>query len=134
MLALVPWGVETLSPSPLTVLAGRMLLAMTVFSFAFSWRHCSEHLLRGNDLSYGVYLYHGLAINVLAQLNWKGSQTNLLLVSAITVICAALSWLLVERPAVTLKSRGSKKSSPESAAPDSLPGEPLPRQPLRRAA
>ena len=105
MLVLNPWGVASLSPFAPSVFVGRLLLAMTVFSFAFSYRNLSEDLLRGNDLSYGVYLYHGLAINVLVELNWKGNQTDLLLVTLITVVLAALSWTLVERPAVSQKSQ-----------------------------
>jgi dTDP-4-amino-4,6-dideoxygalactose transaminase/peptidoglycan/LPS O-acetylase OafA/YrhL len=104
MLSLNPWGAGVLSTSPVAVLLGRILLAMTVLSFAFSWRSLSERLLRGNDISYGVYLYHGLAINTLVQLGWKGRHEDLAIVALATLLLATLSWWLVEHPAVALKT------------------------------
>ncbi|WP_397569477.1 acyltransferase family protein [Schlesneria sp. T3-172] len=123
MLVLNPWGEGTLSESPLPVLVGRLLLTMAVFSFAFSWRNLSGTLLRDQDLSYGVYLYHGLAINVLKELDLGGSPLHLLLVSVITVICAALSWTLVERPAVSRKPshRRDEHQTATTAEPLSTP-------------
>ena len=104
MLLFNPWGSATVSSSPAPVLLARFLLAMTVLSFAFSWRSLSEFVLRGNDISYGVYLYHGRAINVLVQLGWKQDPWYLGLVTLVTVICASVSWWLVESPAVSMKS------------------------------
>ena len=104
MALLNPWGPETLSSSPTSVLLARFLLAMAVLSFAFSWRSLSEFVLRGNDISYGVYLYHGLAINALVQLGWKQDSWYFGLVTLVTVVCATLSWWLVECPAVSMKS------------------------------
>ena len=103
MVLLNPWGPATLSSSPTSVLLARLLLAMTVLSFAFSWRSLSEFVLRGNDISYGVYLYHGLAINALVQLGWKHDSWHLGLVTLVTVVCAILSWWLIESPAVSMK-------------------------------
>lgn len=104
MCALNPWGKDELSAWPLSVALGRLLLAMTILSFAFSWRSLSERLLHGNDVSYGVYLYHALAINTLVQIGWKGEQWNLGLVVLCTTGLAFLSWRLIEHPAVSLKS------------------------------
>lgn len=103
MLTLNPWGKDELSPWPLSVIVGRLLLAMTVLSFAFSWRSLADRLLHGNDISYGVYLYHALAINVLVQIGWKGEQWHLAVVAISTATAAFLSWRLIEHPAVSMK-------------------------------
>ena len=110
MLMFNPWGQEMLSSSPVVVLVGRMLLAMTALSFAFSWRSLTERLLRGNDISYGIYLYHALAINVLVQIGWKGSQWHLATVIVATAVLAALSWRFVEYPAISLKPIGFRRN------------------------
>lgn len=103
MFTLNPWGKDELSHWPVSVVLGRILLAMTVLSFAFSWRSLSERLLRGNDISYGVYLYHAFLINTLVQIGWKGEQWHLAVVALGTTILAFLSWRLVEHPAVSMK-------------------------------
>ncbi len=63
-------------------------------------------MIRGTDLSYGLYLYGWPA----QQLAWmlpagKSVTGNILIASAIALSCAALSWFLVERPALRLKKR-----------------------------
>ena len=40
-----------------------LLLAGLVLSFAFSFNNLSNKLLKHNDISYGVYIYHMLVIN-----------------------------------------------------------------------
>jgi peptidoglycan/LPS O-acetylase OafA/YrhL len=100
-----PWGREYLSPSPAAVLGGRALLAVTALSFAFSWRSLAERLLRENDISYGIYLYHGLIINVLLELGWTGQQSQVGFVFAITAVLATLSWWAIEYPALQTVGR-----------------------------
>lgn len=57
------------------------------------------------DLSYGIYLYHA----PLMQMTWTlthsqlGLAGQLLVGVLVTVFAATMSWLLVERPALTLK-------------------------------
>lgn len=63
-------------------------------------------MIRHTDLSYGLYLYGWPA----QQLAWMlpGGQTiagNIAIATAIALACAALSWHLVERPALRLKTR-----------------------------
>lgn len=61
--------------------------------------------IRRNDLSYGLYLY-GWPMQQLAFLLGATSVlTNTLLASALAFACAALSWFLIERPALALKPR-----------------------------
>lgn len=63
-------------------------------------------IIRHTDLSYGLYLYGWPA----QQLAWmlapgKSVAGNILIATAIAFICAALSWFVVERPALRLKKR-----------------------------
>ncbi len=61
-----------------------------------------------NDLSYGVYLY-GWPMQQLALL--AGASTlalNIVAASAMTLVCAALSWFAIERPALALKRRWAR--------------------------
>jgi peptidoglycan/LPS O-acetylase OafA/YrhL len=63
-------------------------------------------MIRHTDLSYGVYLYGWPA----QQLAWmlpigKSITGNIVVSTAIALVCAALSWFLVERPALRLKKR-----------------------------
>lgn len=62
-------------------------------------------VIAGNDLSYGLYLY-GWPMQQLALM--AGASTvlgNTVLASVAALACAALSWFLVERPALRLKRR-----------------------------
>lgn len=103
MFLLEPWGHNMLSTSPLAVLGGRVLMATMIFSFAFSWRSLSERLLRGQDISYGMYLYHGLLINTCVEFGWKGNSMALAGVVLFSTVLALLSWYLIERPALQLR-------------------------------
>ena len=63
-------------------------------------------MIRHTDLSYGLYLYGWPA----QQLAWtlpigKTIAGNIVIATLIALGCAALSWLLVERPALRLKKR-----------------------------
>jgi peptidoglycan/LPS O-acetylase OafA/YrhL len=81
-----------------------VMLAGVVLSFAFTWRSLAS-ALRGNDLSYGIYLYHMPIILTLAAL---GTTQQALLWSIVlggTLALAAASWYLIERPALRLRSR-----------------------------
>lgn len=92
----------------------RTLLAVWTLSFAFSYRRLSERLLRGNDISYGVYIYHGLVLNSFVELGLFARPLYLFSVAALSVCAAAASWRWIERPALRWK-----KSSihPEGAPP-----------------
>jgi peptidoglycan/LPS O-acetylase OafA/YrhL len=134
MFSLNPWGKDELSPWPVSVAIGRLLLAMTVLSFAFSWRSLSERLLRGNDISYGVYLYHAFAINTLVQIGWKGEQWHLGLVVFCSTFLAFLSWRLIEQPAVSMKSARFRPRSEAPSISTALAPEGMHPSPERRAA
>ncbi len=63
-------------------------------------------MIRHTDLSYGLYLYGWPA----QQIAWmlpagKSIAGNIIIATTIALTCAALSWFVVERPALRLKKR-----------------------------
>lgn len=77
------------------------LIAIALLSLAFTGSRASK-VLRGNDLSYGVYLYHAIVLNVLFQHGVRGTAALVSLLVT-SVLVAVLSWRWVERPALALK-------------------------------
>jgi len=80
-------------------------LALLVIKCAYSRPDLSDKLLKRNDISYGVYIYHMLAVNVAVELNLLRSWPVLVAVLLATFSVAFLSWRLVERPALAAKKR-----------------------------
>lgn len=81
----------------------RLALGITAISAAYSAPGLGETLLRGQDVSYGLYIYHGLFINLLVQFKPVHSYGDVAVVLAATAVTSVASWLLVERPAIRLK-------------------------------
>jgi len=79
------------------------LLSLTVVSLAFTARNIAERLLRGNDISYGTYIYHGIVLNLAFELGYNHSFSAFGVVLLISYLLALLSWLTVEQPALSLK-------------------------------
>jgi peptidoglycan/LPS O-acetylase OafA/YrhL len=94
------FGAEWVQSTPAYQLARALGLAMWAMSFALSFRGVSHRLLRGLDLSFGLYLYHMLIINSLVELHLGGSIGSILFTYLATGVLAFLSWKLVERPAL----------------------------------
>jgi peptidoglycan/LPS O-acetylase OafA/YrhL len=63
----------------------------------------SRRLLAGNDISYGLYLYHMPLLNAYIAAGAVRSFGGGTLVFAVSVCVAVLSWRLVEKPALALK-------------------------------
>lgn len=78
-------------------------LAAVVFACAYSQPALAERLLRRNDISYGVYIYHMPVVNLLLYFGLKGELRYLAAQLALTVLAAMASWVWVERPALRLK-------------------------------
>jgi peptidoglycan/LPS O-acetylase OafA/YrhL len=97
------FNLEARSGLAALILLQRGLLAVTVVSCAYTWRDASARCLRSNDLSYGVYLYHMLVVNVLVHLGLTGHIADLFGTLGVTIVLASLSWKLVEAPALRQK-------------------------------
>ena len=80
-----------------------MLLAPTIFSIAFSKRGLSTKLLKKNDVSYGIYIYHMPIVNALLYLGISKTIQSLALTLVCTFLIAAISWRIIEKPSLMLK-------------------------------
>jgi len=87
-------------------LLGDLLLAHCVIAVAFSAPSLSHRLLRENDISYGVYLFHMPIVNAVLHLGHSGDRWLLLWPVLGSMVCASLSWVWVEKPALALKPGG----------------------------
>ena len=80
-----------------------LLLAATIFSLAYTRPLLAQALLRRNDISYGIYIYHMPVINTLLYLGITGTGATVLQGLGLSFACAALSWYLVEKPCLRRK-------------------------------
>jgi len=86
----------------LTVLR-MMLLAGMVLSFAHSLPALGRPF-RGFDLSYAIYLYHMLVVWTFYNLGFKESAWAWPPLIAIVITISAVSWFLIEKPAMHLRN------------------------------
>ena len=102
------WG-QALAPLPL----GYLLLWLAVALPPRLRRFGATH-----DLSYGVYLYGWPTTQVLIAVGVaRHGATMLMIASLVAVVpAAALSWWLVERPAMRLKSMSARTKAGQSEA------------------
>ena len=78
------------------VLSG-LILAVCTVSLAYTLPGIANKLLRGNDISYGVYIYHALIINIMVTMHLFHRIEYLLIVWVGAYLAGYLSWVLVER-------------------------------------
>jgi peptidoglycan/LPS O-acetylase OafA/YrhL len=60
-------------------------------------------ILRGHDVSYGLYIYHALAIILLVHYGAPPGWLSVGATISVSLAAAALSWLLIERPFLARK-------------------------------
>ncbi|MFL5953769.1 MAG: acyltransferase family protein [Gaiellaceae bacterium] len=66
----------------------------------------SRPMVAAGTVSYGIYLWHGFAIGQLEQRSfWGWAPLDVFATAAVTVLAATLSWFLIERRALALKSK-----------------------------
>jgi peptidoglycan/LPS O-acetylase OafA/YrhL len=87
----------------------QVILGCMAVSLAYTGRGLARKLLRGNDISYGVYIYHMVVINVFSELFWRGSGWWVCAMMGTTYLLAFLSWRFVEKPCLALKKITLKK-------------------------
>ena len=80
-------------------------LALIAFVFAFAYATPWHGFNRFGDYSYGLYLWGFPAQQVVAN-HWPGlaAQSNALAAWPLAMVMAILSWHLIEKPALSLKS------------------------------
>lgn len=91
---------QSTAPDAGLLLLSQVVLAGLVFSFAFSIPNLSSRVLKGNDPSYGTYLFHMLLVNVALA---AGEVDNSWIAPAVVVGAVGIGWLswkVVEAPAL----------------------------------
>jgi len=86
-----------------------LALGLVVLSAACTGPDLARLVFRGNDLSYGVYIYHGLVINIFVELGLVGSPAYAWILAGVTFALALLSWRLVERPFLRKKRQSIRQ-------------------------
>lgn len=80
-----------------------ILLLGLIFSTAYTNTTLSTKLLKGNDISYGVYIYHMVILNLFYHYGSRNNLLDLLLMLIITLAVAYFSWIFIEKRALKLK-------------------------------
>jgi peptidoglycan/LPS O-acetylase OafA/YrhL len=101
-----------------------IFLGVTVVSIAYTLPHLSERILRGKDISYGVYIWHMPIIATLMGLQAVGNWLVLPIVYLATLAAASLSSRFIEVPALKQKYRLNALLTPRSLHSEGT--EPLP--------
>jgi peptidoglycan/LPS O-acetylase OafA/YrhL len=99
--------------SPVLSIFSLLYLSVCTISVAYSGVGLSKRLLQGNDISYGVYIYHGLILNILVSLGMRGNINYLWIVIFGACLLGYLSWILVEKP--FLLKKGASHANPVAA-------------------
>jgi peptidoglycan/LPS O-acetylase OafA/YrhL len=79
-----------------------IILSAVITSVAFTYTHLSGLILKGNDLSYGLYIYHMPIVNLLIFHQLVGLFGFLLTIIA-TFFMAIISYRFIEKPALGIK-------------------------------
>jgi len=77
-------------------------LGFCVISLAYTLPGMAKKLLGTNDISYGIYIYHGLVLTVAVQIS---GSINFFLLVLLTYILAFLSWKFIENPFLRSKKK-----------------------------
>jgi peptidoglycan/LPS O-acetylase OafA/YrhL len=88
------------------LLIKNIILAFCLLSMAYTLPTMAKKLLHTNDISYGIYIYHGLILTVAVQLKVAGATPQFLLsLIGLTCILAYLSWRFIEKPFLRNKKK-----------------------------
>jgi len=84
-------------------------LACMVFSLAYTRVNLSRNLLKHQDISYGLYIYHMPVVNTLIFLaaDWRFSNewVTVAIILFSTIFLATFSWFAIEKPSLNLKKK-----------------------------
>lgn len=78
-------------------------IGFLILACAYTGRGLSDRLLRRNDISYGVYIYHMPVINFWLYLGLRSGFFGLIGIILGSVALATFSWVAIERPAQRMK-------------------------------
>lgn len=94
---------DTVYDTDILSLTASVLLAFLTISAAFTLPTLSEKVVRGNDLSYGIYIFHMPIFNCYLALGLAINAFTFISVCLVVIFVAFLSWKYVEKPALQLK-------------------------------
>lgn len=80
-----------------------ILLCLLIFRLAYTNPALSYQVLRGNDVSYGIYIYHMPIVNLWLFLKIQGTTISFVTAILSTICMAFISWYLIEKPSLKLK-------------------------------
>lgn len=83
-------------------LTANLLLSFLTISAAYTLPNLGE-ILKGYDISYGIYIYHMLVVNSFVQLNLTGRIDIFIITIIVSIILGFLSWVFIEKKALSLK-------------------------------
>jgi len=89
------------------IIMNAFVLAICVLSLAYTVPTLAKKMLRNYDISYGLFLYHGLIITVIVQQKLT-SQFDLFIIFVLSSAAAFLSWKYIERFFLKLKRKTIK--------------------------
>jgi peptidoglycan/LPS O-acetylase OafA/YrhL len=89
----------------------KIVLGITTISIAYTRPGFAENILRSNDISYGVYIYHGLIVGLLVELKTE-QVLSVMITFAGAYILGFLSWKLIEQPVLSLKKKSLHSVKP----------------------
>lgn len=89
-----------------------LLLFGAVISSAYTLPKTAS-VLRGTDLSYGIYLWH---MPVICVILYIGAPSSWWIVTSATALLASLSWLMVEKPAIHWSRLVTKRAPTDALA------------------
>jgi peptidoglycan/LPS O-acetylase OafA/YrhL len=107
----VDTGGNYMSPLYLLPLAG------LIVSLATTAPQVSHRILRHHDVSYGLYLYHMLVIDLLVGFAAPSGWASIAAAIIVSLGLAALSWTLIEKPYLKSKRGALRTVSNESPVP-----------------
>lgn len=80
-----------------------VVIAPLVFRIAYFMPAKINAVMKGNDISYGIYIWHMPIVNQMIYLGFNEHPWQIAVSILISVMLAVLSWLLIEKPALKLK-------------------------------
>lgn len=80
------------------------ILALVAFRFSYALTNFTKNTLKGQDLSYGIYIWHMPVINQVLYLNETITFWNIPQIIIGTLLAATISWFFVERFALSFKT------------------------------
>ena len=95
--------------------------ALAVFTISLGYTCIVRDVFRGNDISYGIYLYHGLVLNVLISLGLTGRLTHVALVAAASYALGFASWFGCEKWWLRRATIRSREVASRGEKPTSFP-------------